>query len=161
MAKKTKKKAKAKRKPAKKAAKEAVKKPVRKTAKKTAKKAAPRTAAKAAGKPSKNKSKAAPKQRRGPDPLLAWRIPKPGEILVGVVDDFYSHIGVITFTLRAPLNAGDAIHVRGHTTDLEQTISSMQCEHKDIANGRTGMGVGIKIKDKARRGDYVYKIPEE
>lgn len=158
MAKKTKKKTavKAKKKPAKKPVKKAVKKAAKKTAKKISVKAKPKAVAAPKKTAAKRKGGVS-----GPAPVFAWRIPKPGERLVGIVDDFYSHISVITFTLTAPLSVGDAIHVRGHTTDLEQSVTSMQCEHKDVANGKPGMGVGIRISDKARRGDYIYKIAEE
>ncbi len=162
MAKKPKKKSavKAKKKPAKKPAKKAVKKSVKKAVKKAAKK----VSAKAKPQKTATQKKAAAKRRgglAGPAPLFPWRIPKPGETRVGIVDDFYSHISVITFTLTAPLSVGDTIHVRGHTTDLELPVTSMQCEHKDIQEGKIGMGVGIRVADKARRGDYIYKIAEE
>src|ERR1051326_1011735 len=98
----------------KKKAKAAPKKPARKP--KAAKKSAPKLKKKTAAsrsKKTKPAKKAPAKTPAAPD--LAWRRPKPGETLAGVVDDFYSHLGVITLTLQTPLRAGDRIHVRGHT----------------------------------------------
>ena len=74
-----------------------------------------------------------------------------------MVDDFFGHISVIAFKLEKPLSIGDKIHVRGHTTDLTQTVDSMQIGHQAVAKANPGDAVGIKISDKSRKGDYVYK----
>jgi putative protease len=92
------------------------------------------------------------------EPHLPWREPLTGETFVGPVDDFFGHIGVIAMTLKAPLKAGDKIHVRGHTTEITQRVESMQIEHKTVPSARSGDGVGIRVNGKARRGDYVYRI---
>jgi hypothetical protein len=140
----------------------AKKKPAKKkTAPKKAKKPAAKKAApkKAAPKAKAGKKAKAPKRSRGVAPVvLPWRQPLPGESLVGVVDDFFSHVGVITFTVRAAFEVGDQIHVRGHTTDLTLRVTSMQEDHKPIQKASPKQGVGIKIDGKARRGDYVYLI---
>jgi len=125
-----------------------------KSAKKSsAKKAPPKTK-------KTKKASAKPVSSRGglPDLSLPWRHPLPGETLAGVVDDYFSHIGVITFTLRKPLQVGDQIHVRGHTTDLTQEVVSLQIEHDSVKEAAVGKGVGIKVDDKCRRGDFVYLV---
>lgn len=149
MAKKKAKKAKktaAKRAPKKKAKK--AKKPVRKAAK-AAKKAAPKAA---------KRKKAAPKVEHK-EPVLPWRAPLPGETKVGVVDDYFGHIGVIAFALEKSLSAGQKIHVRGHTTDLVQAVESMQIGHQVVSSANPGDSVGIKVNEKCRAGDYVYLAP--
>ena len=115
----------AKRAPKKKAAK--AKKPARKPAK-AAKKAAPK--AKSA---KKKAQKAAPKE-----PVLPWRAPLPGESKIGVVDDYFGHIGVIAFTLEKPVSVSQKVHVRGHTTDLLQTVESMQIGHPAVSSANAG-----------------------
>src|SRR5262245_12236077 len=101
----------AKKKPAKKTKKPAKRKAAPKAKKAAPKKAAPKKAVKRA--PAKKKAKAAA-ARPGPAPL-PWRVPLEGERRIGVVDDYFSHVGVIAFTLEAPLAVGERIHVRGHT----------------------------------------------
>jgi len=138
------------------AKKKASKKAVKKKPVSKAKKAAPRKA-KAAAKP-KPAKKAKGRSKGAPPIVLPWRQPLPGESLVGVVDDFFSEVGVITFTVQAPLEVGDQIHVRGHTTDITLRVTSMQEDHKSIQKASPKQGVGIKVEGKCRRGDYVYLI---
>lgn len=83
---------------------------------------------------------------------------KPKEALIGEVMSFYSHIDVIAIQLSAPLKIGDKIHIKGATTDLTQKVDSMQIEHKKVLSAKKGDSVGIKIKDKARKNDKVYKV---
>lgn len=131
--------------------------PKKKAAKRKAPKArrpAPKTKKAAAKAP---KTKATP-QAAPQAPALPWREPLPGETKLGMVDDYYSHIGVLVLKLEAALAVGDKIHVRGHTTDLTQTVDSMQIEHQMVSMAEAGAGVGIKASQKCRKGDYVYKI---
>jgi outer membrane biosynthesis protein TonB len=131
----------------------------KKAAKKPVKKTAPKKAKAAAKKPAAKKAKAKSKRAKAPAaPVLPWRDAKPGETFLGIVDDFFSHVNVITINLKAALAVGDTIHVRGHTTDNLQPVKSMQIERSPIDAAKTGDGVGILVGAKARRGDYVYKV---
>ena len=78
--------------------------------------------------------------------------------LVGKVSHYFTNIGVAVIDLDAPLNVGDLIKVEGATTDLLQTVESMQVEHKQVAAGSKGDSVGMRVKDRVRGGDNVYKI---
>jgi len=80
------------------------------------------------------------------------------EELVGKVKDYFAHIGVIGIDLVAPLKVGDTIHIMGHTTDLEQVVESMQIEHEDVQEAKAGDAIGIKVADRCRGGDSVYKV---
>ena len=82
----------------------------------------------------------------------------PGGVLVGRVEDYFSHVGVIALTLEAPLSIGDMIRVKGHTTDITQKVESMQINHQSVQTASTKDAIGIHIADKARKGDAVYKI---
>ncbi len=62
--------------------------------------------------------------------------------------------------LTAPLKAGDKLHIKGHTTDQVVIVQSMQINNVDVKEGKPGDEVGIKIADKARGGDIVYKVTE-
>lgn len=83
------------------------------------------------------------------------------EELVGSVTHWYGKIGVIGVAVTGHLAVGDTIHVLGHTTDFEQTVTSMQTWHQDVAAAGPGDDVGIKVAHKARVGDRVYKVKPE
>ncbi len=79
---------------------------------------------------------------------------------IGKVSDFFARPVVAGIELTAALNLGDKIHIKGHTTDLEFTIDSMQIDNAAVDKARSGDSVGIKVKDRVRRGDTVYKVTD-
>ncbi len=91
-------------------------------------------------------------------PLMPWREPLPGEIPIGQVDDYLSHLEVILTKLVNPLAVGDPLHIRGNTTDVQVTVKSMQINHLPVSQADTGQEVGIQISEKVRKHDYIYKI---
>ncbi|HBY58013.1 MAG TPA: translation elongation factor-like protein [Candidatus Atribacteria bacterium] len=81
------------------------------------------------------------------------------EVFVGKVTDYFAKIGVAALVIEnGELYLGDTIHFIGHTTDFEQQINSMQIEHQAVESAKTGDAVGIKVKDRVRHGDKVYKV---
>ena len=76
---------------------------------------------------------------------------------VGKIIHYYDKIGVGVVRLESGLNAGDTIHVKGKTSDFEQTIESMQVEHESVAKAKKGDEVAIKLNERAKEGDVVYK----
>jgi len=84
------------------------------------------------------------------------------EIEVGRVADYYKKIGVVAIEITAgEFSAGDTLHFKGHTTDFTQKINSMQIEHESIDKAGVGMSIGIKVKERVRKHDHVYKIVED
>ena len=78
---------------------------------------------------------------------------------IGVVTHYYNHIGVGIIKIEeGVLKVGDKLHIKGHTTDLEQTVDSLQIEHKDLTEAKVGDMVGIKLKDHVREHDEVFKL---
>ena len=77
---------------------------------------------------------------------------------IGKVEDYFAHIGVIAVKLADELAVGDRIHIKGHTTDVTEEVTSMQIEHQNVIKAKSGDDVGIKINEKVRHGDKVYKI---
>jgi len=77
---------------------------------------------------------------------------------IGEVMDYFAKVGVIAIKLSDTLSVGDTIHIKGHTTDLTQLVDSMQIEHESVKEAKKGKSVGIKVKDKVRKGDEVYKV---
>jgi putative protease len=79
---------------------------------------------------------------------------------VGRVTHYFSKIGVAAVELKDKLKVGDTIHIKGHTTDFTQEVSSMQIEHESVSEAGAGQSVGIKVKEKVREHDIVYKVIE-
>lgn len=76
---------------------------------------------------------------------------------IGTVTHYYSKIGVAVIQLKGTLTLGDKITIKGSTSNFEQAVDSMQIERKDVKKAEAGQSVGIKVKDKTRPGDVVYK----
>ena len=77
---------------------------------------------------------------------------------IGVINEFFARINVAGVSLNDTMRVGDTIHIKGHTTDLEQPIDSMQIEHEQVQEAKAGQAVGIRVKDRVRHGDKVYKV---
>jgi putative protease len=77
---------------------------------------------------------------------------------VGEVSMFFSKVGVAAVKLSDTLSIGDKIHIKGHTTDFEQKVSSMQLENKNLQKAKKGEHVGVKVIDKVRPNDKVYIV---
>ncbi|HCU23669.1 MAG TPA: translation elongation factor-like protein [Deltaproteobacteria bacterium] len=59
---------------------------------------------------------------------------------------------------KGKLKVGDRVHIKGHTTDFEETVTSMQVEHLDVREAAGGAHVGIPVHEKVREHDRVYII---
>ena len=77
---------------------------------------------------------------------------------VGKVTHFFSRISVAVVELKASVSVGDKIVIKGPTTDLEQTVESMQIEHEGVTKAEAGQSIGLKVNDRVRENDTVYKI---
>lgn len=82
------------------------------------------------------------------------------EVEIGSVSDFFARPVVAGIELTANLKVGDKIHIKGHTTDLELVVESMQIQNVNVTEGKPGDAVGVKVPDRVRRGDTVYKVIE-
>ena len=76
---------------------------------------------------------------------------------VGHITHFFPKISVAVVELTAPLATGDRILVKGPLTDFEQTVDSMQIEHKNIERAEAGQSVGLKTAQLVKEKDVVYK----
>jgi translation elongation factor EF-Tu-like GTPase len=86
---------------------------------------------------------------------------KMEEKKVGEVIKFFGKIGVAAIRLsEGSLKVGDTIHIVGHTTDVTQGVDSMQIENKNVPEAGPGADIGIKVKDRVREHDVVYKVVE-
>ncbi|TNF55040.1 MAG: hypothetical protein JSV71_01270 [Nitrospiraceae bacterium] len=80
------------------------------------------------------------------------------ETPVGKVTHYYNKIGVAAIEMSGTLEVNNTIHIRGHTTDFEQTVDAMQIEHEQITKASKGQVVGLKVKDYVREHDIVYRV---
>ncbi len=79
---------------------------------------------------------------------------------IGKVSDFFARPVVAGVEMSGSLKLGDKIHIKGHTTDMEFTVDSMQINNADVTEVKAGDSVGIKVNERVRRGDTVYKVTD-
>ena len=82
------------------------------------------------------------------------------KIRIGKISHFYSKISVAVIELEDTLNVGDTISIEGAETNFTQTVDSMQIEHANIETAKKGQSIGLKMSDKVRENDIVYKVIE-
>src|SRR6266568_2974193 len=81
---------------------------------------------------------------------------------VGEVFHFYGKIGVAAIKLTdSTLAIGDTVQIQGPTTNLEQTVDTLQIEHGEVSRGDVGQEVGMKVRERVREKDFVYKLVAE
>jgi putative protease len=79
---------------------------------------------------------------------------------VGEVTHYFTKISVAVIEVSSPLKVGDQIAIKGMTTNFEQTIDSMQVEGKNLEEANPGDDIGMKVADRVRKGDIVYRLSE-
>ena len=77
---------------------------------------------------------------------------------IGRIDGYFAHVSVAIVELTAPLRVGERIYVKGHTSDFQQAVDSMQVDHQPVQEAAAGQSVGIKVTDRCRKHDVVYKL---
>ena len=81
------------------------------------------------------------------------------EKAIGVVVRYFAKIGVAAIRItEGELKVGDRIRIKGHSTDLEEEIESMQVEHETVQTVSAGTDVGIKVKERVREHDVIYLL---
>jgi len=78
--------------------------------------------------------------------------------LIGKITHYYGKIGVAVVELEDDLKVGDEISIEGPTTNVRQVIESMQIEHENIDEAKAGDAIGLKVADRVKENDSVYKI---
>jgi translation elongation factor EF-Tu-like GTPase len=79
---------------------------------------------------------------------------------IGRVSHFFSHVAVAGIELSGSVKVGDNIHIKGHTTDLEMPVDSMQINNVNVDEAKAGDSIGVRVPDRVRPGDHVYKVTE-
>lgn len=80
---------------------------------------------------------------------------------VGKIVKFFAKPSVAAIEITdGTLEVGDKIKIKGHTTDFEDTVTSMQEENQSIEKASPGQMIGIKVKERVREHDIIYKITD-
>ncbi len=80
---------------------------------------------------------------------------------IGHVTHYFPKIGVAVIEVTAgSLKVGETIHIKGHTSDLTQTVESLQQENLPVPEIKKGVSAGMKVKEHVREGDKIYRIKE-
>jgi len=81
------------------------------------------------------------------------------EIEVGQVTHYFDrpHVAIVKVTADQ-IAVGDTIHIKGAHTELTETVTSMEIEHRKIEVAKVGDEFGLQVADRVRTGDHVYKV---
>jgi len=83
----------------------------------------------------------------------------PSEQRVGYVTHYYGHPSVATLRLEAgTLCVGDVVHIRGHTTDFNQKVESLEVNHAPVTEVGPNDDFGLKVVEHVRVRDIVFKV---
>jgi len=80
---------------------------------------------------------------------------------IGEVTHFFTNINVAVIKLSAKLKEGEKILIEGATTKLEQEATSMQVNHKEVKEAKKGESIGLKVAERVREGDRVFRVVDE
>jgi len=120
----------------------------------------------------KKKKKVAPKKKATKKRIVKRRVTKKKvtkkrpagkpvkkikEGIIGQVTHYFPKVRAAVIKLKAPLVVGDVIKIKGHTTDFQQNITSMQIDHVPVNQAKKGQEIGLLVDSRVRQHDIVYK----
>jgi len=88
----------------------------------------------------------------------AKAVKKLKENVIGEITHYFPHVRAAVIKLKAPLATGDTIKIKGHTTDLQEVVTSMQIDHVVVNEAKKGQEIGLLVESRVRQHDVVYKI---
>ena len=78
---------------------------------------------------------------------------------IGEVIKFFSKPCVAAVKITdGEISVGDTIKFTGHTTDLTMVLDSIEVNNQRVPRAIVGDYVGIKVADRVRPGDEVFKV---
>jgi len=78
---------------------------------------------------------------------------------IGEVTHYFPHVKAAVIKIKkGELTVGETIYIKGHTTDFEQKVKSLQMNHAPVEKASKGQEIGIRVNSKVRHGDKVYKV---
>ncbi len=82
-------------------------------------------------------------------------------VQIGWVTHYFDHISVAALALTEPLRVGDTVHILGRSTDFKQEVTSLQIEHQPVKEAKPGDDVAMKVIQRVRVNDKVFKLTDE
>ena len=76
---------------------------------------------------------------------------------IGKVVHYYDKLGVAVVKLDKSLKVGDKIKLSHGEDSFEQTVESMQLDHKPVNEGTSGEEVAIKVNRSTKEGTVVVR----
>ncbi len=76
--------------------------------------------------------------------------------LLGTVSHYYARINVAVIDLVEDMRVGDRISIEGPSTDVHQTVNSMQIDKENVKTVKGGNQVGLRVEGTVKVGDNVY-----
>ena len=81
---------------------------------------------------------------------------------IGTVTDYFAKIGVAAIRLTdGDLQVGDRVRIVGRTTEFAQMVESLQVEHQNVERAERGSQAAIKVQERVRKKDQVFRVREE
>lgn len=78
---------------------------------------------------------------------------------IGIVEHYFTNLSVAAIKItNGEIAIEDTIHIKGSTTDFQQNVGSMEIDRKAVERAEVGSSIGIKVKERVREGDLVYKV---
>lgn len=77
---------------------------------------------------------------------------------IGTVTHYFGHLSVAAISLTAPLAVGERIHIVGHTTDVTETVRSMEIDHQPVEQASPGDDVAINVTEHVREHDRIFRV---
>jgi translation elongation factor EF-1alpha len=79
------------------------------------------------------------------------------EQAIGTVTHYFGHLSVAAVALTDTLRVGDRIHITGHTTNVEQTVESMEVDHQKVETAGPGDDLALAVADHVRDHDKIFR----
>ncbi|MFC1532868.1 translation elongation factor-like protein [Thermodesulfobacteriota bacterium] len=80
---------------------------------------------------------------------------------VGVIVKFFAKPGVAAIEMKSgTIKKDDLLRYKGHTTDFTEEVSSIEIDNQPIEEAKAGDLIGLKVKERVRENDKVYKVVE-
>ncbi len=82
-----------------------------------------------------------------------------GEKRIGEVVKFFPKPSVAAVKIiEGEIRVGDTLKFTGHTTDMTMPLDSMEVNNLKVAQAVAGDYIGIRVADRVRPGDEVFKV---
>lgn len=80
---------------------------------------------------------------------------------VGRIVKFFAKPSVAAVEITSgTVKPGDILKYKGHTTDFAEEVTRIEIDNQAVEEAKAGDLIGIKVKERVRENDTVYKVVE-